>query len=66
MIKTVELHFKVDRDGRIDDVTSPTTDVPENIVQEFGGVDEAFALCAAHRERRGSADARTWSSSNGC
>ena len=33
VIKDVELHFKVDRDGRIDDVTSPTTDVPENIVQ---------------------------------
>ncbi len=33
MVKTVDLHFKVDRDGRIDDVTSPTTDVPENIVR---------------------------------
>ena len=33
VIKIVELHFKVDRDGRIDDVTSPTTDVPENIVR---------------------------------
>jgi tetratricopeptide (TPR) repeat protein len=33
MIKTVTLQFKVDRDGRIDDVTSPTTDVPENIVR---------------------------------
>jgi tetratricopeptide (TPR) repeat protein len=33
VIKTVELHFKVDRDGRIDEVTSPTTDVPENIVR---------------------------------
>jgi tetratricopeptide (TPR) repeat protein len=32
-VKTVELHFKVDRDGRIDDVTSPTTDVPEAIVK---------------------------------
>ena len=33
VIKTVRLEFKVDRDGRIDDVTSPTTDVPENIVR---------------------------------
>jgi len=33
VIKTVTLQFKVDRDGRIDDVTSPTTDVPENIVR---------------------------------
>jgi tetratricopeptide (TPR) repeat protein len=33
VIKTVRLQFKVDRDGRIDDVTSPTTDVPENIVR---------------------------------
>jgi tetratricopeptide (TPR) repeat protein len=33
MIKTVELHFKVDRDGRIDNVTSPTTDVPDAIVK---------------------------------
>jgi len=33
VVKTVELHFKVDRDGRIDEVTSPTTDVPENIVR---------------------------------
>jgi tetratricopeptide (TPR) repeat protein len=33
VVKTVELHFKVDRDGRIDEVTSPTTDVPENIVK---------------------------------
>jgi tetratricopeptide (TPR) repeat protein len=32
-IKTVELHFKVDRDGRLDDVTSPTTDVPDAIVK---------------------------------
>jgi hypothetical protein len=27
------MHFKVDRDGRIDEVSSPTTDVPENIVR---------------------------------
>jgi tetratricopeptide (TPR) repeat protein len=33
VVKTVELHFKVDRDGRVDEVTSPTTDVPENIVR---------------------------------
>ena len=33
VIKVVELHFKVDRDGRVDEVTSPTTDVPENIVR---------------------------------
>ena len=32
-LKTVELHFKVDRDGRLDDVTSPTTDVPDAIVK---------------------------------
>jgi hypothetical protein len=31
--KTVELRFKVDRDGRVDEVTSPTTDVPENILR---------------------------------
>jgi len=33
VIKLVELHFTVDRDGRIDDVTSPTTDVPDAIVK---------------------------------
>ena len=33
VIKIVRLQFKVDRDGRIDEVTSPTTDVPENIVR---------------------------------
>jgi tetratricopeptide (TPR) repeat protein len=32
-LKAVELHFKVDRDGRVDDVTSPTTDVPDAIVK---------------------------------
>jgi tetratricopeptide (TPR) repeat protein len=31
--KIVELHFTVDRDGRVDNVTSPTTDVPENILR---------------------------------
>jgi tetratricopeptide (TPR) repeat protein len=33
VVKEVELHFTVDRDGRIDNVTSPTTDVPEAIVK---------------------------------
>lgn len=33
ILKTVELHFRVDRDGRVDNVTSPTTDVPETIVK---------------------------------
>jgi len=33
VVKLVELHFTVDRDGRIDNVTSPTTDVPEAIVK---------------------------------
>jgi len=33
VIKTVTLQFKVDRDGRIDEVTSPTTDVPEAILR---------------------------------
>ena len=32
-VKQVELHFTVDRDGRIDNVTSPTTDVPDAIVR---------------------------------
>jgi tetratricopeptide (TPR) repeat protein len=31
--KVVELRFKVDRDGRIDEISSPTTDVPEAIVR---------------------------------
>jgi tetratricopeptide (TPR) repeat protein len=31
--KIVELRFKVDRDGRIDEISSPTTDVPEAIVR---------------------------------
>ncbi len=29
----VELHFVVDRDGRVDRVTSPTTDVPDTILR---------------------------------
>ena len=33
VLKVVEMHFTVDRDGRIDDVTSPTTDVPESVVR---------------------------------
>jgi tetratricopeptide (TPR) repeat protein len=33
VLKTVELHFSVDRDGRIDNVTSPTIDVPDNVVK---------------------------------
>ena len=33
VVKVVELHFKVDRDGRVDDVTSPTTDVSESILR---------------------------------
>ncbi len=33
VLKTVELHFTVDRDGRVDNVTSPTTDVPDAIVK---------------------------------
>lgn len=33
MLKTVELRFTVDRDGRLDDVTSPTTDVPDAVVK---------------------------------
>ena len=32
-VKSVELHMTIDRDGRIDNVTSPTTDVPENVVR---------------------------------
>jgi tetratricopeptide (TPR) repeat protein len=32
-LKGVELHFTVDRDGRLDDVTSPTADVPEAVVR---------------------------------
>jgi tetratricopeptide (TPR) repeat protein len=32
-VKDVELHFTVDRDGRIDNVTSPTVDVPDAIVK---------------------------------
>jgi tetratricopeptide (TPR) repeat protein len=31
--KVVELRFTVDRDGRVDNVTSPTTDVSENVVR---------------------------------
>jgi len=31
--RTVELRFTVDRDGRVDKVTSPTTDVPDSILR---------------------------------
>lgn len=33
VLKEVELRFRVDRDGRLDEVTSPTTDVPESVVR---------------------------------
>jgi tetratricopeptide (TPR) repeat protein len=33
VVKVVELRFTVDRDGRVDNVVSPTTDVPEAIVR---------------------------------
>jgi hypothetical protein len=33
VVKVVELHYKVDRDGRVDNVTSPTTDVPDAILR---------------------------------
>jgi len=32
-LKAVELHFTVTRDGRLENVSSPTTDVPEGIVR---------------------------------
>ena len=32
-LKGVELHFTVTRDGRVDNVSSPTTDVPDGIVR---------------------------------
>ncbi len=32
-LKSVELRFRVERDGRVENVTSPTTDVPESIVR---------------------------------
>jgi tetratricopeptide (TPR) repeat protein len=32
-IKVIEMHFTVDRDGRVDKVTSPTTDVPESVLR---------------------------------
>ena len=32
-IKTVELHFQVDRDGRIEEMSSPTKDIPEKVVK---------------------------------
>jgi len=33
VVKVVEMHFTVDRDGHVDNVTSPTTDVPDAIVR---------------------------------
>jgi len=33
VLKEVEMHFTVDRDGRIDDITSPTTDVPDAVIK---------------------------------
>ncbi len=33
MLKSVEMHFQVDREGRVDNVTSPTTDVPDAVVR---------------------------------
>jgi len=33
VVKLVEMHFTVDRDGRVDNVTSPTTDVPDAVVK---------------------------------
>jgi hypothetical protein len=33
VLKTVELHFRVDREGRLDNMTSPTTDVPDSVVR---------------------------------
>jgi tetratricopeptide (TPR) repeat protein len=33
VLKKVELHFRVDRDGKVDNVTSPTTDVSEGVVR---------------------------------
>lgn len=37
VVKVVELRFTVERDGRLEDVTSPTTDVPESIVRNSVG-----------------------------
>jgi tetratricopeptide (TPR) repeat protein len=32
-IRTVEMHFRVERDGRIEDMSSPTKDIPEMVVK---------------------------------
>ncbi len=37
VVKVVELRFTVERDGRLENVTSPTTDVPESIVRNAVG-----------------------------
>lgn len=36
-VKVVELHFTVERDGRVEDIRSPTTDVPEAVVRSSIG-----------------------------
>jgi tetratricopeptide (TPR) repeat protein len=33
VLKVVEMRFRVDRDGRLDNVTSPTTDVPDSVIR---------------------------------
>jgi tetratricopeptide (TPR) repeat protein len=33
VLKTVEMHFRVERDGHVENVTSPTTDVPEGVIK---------------------------------
>jgi tetratricopeptide (TPR) repeat protein len=43
VVKAVEMHLNIDRDGRVGEVTSTTTDVPENIVRN--------AISAAKRAR---------------
>lgn len=37
VMKIVELRFRVDRDGRLENVTSPTTDVPDSVVRNSIG-----------------------------
>ena len=52
VLKTVELHFKVDRDGRIDERDLAHHRCAREHREEFRRVDETFALRAAHREWR--------------
>lgn len=33
VLKVVELRFRVDRDGRVEEVSSPTTDVPDSVIR---------------------------------